>query len=314
MTSDPAHSNDPAAAIPRGARRYRGRWLTAAALPGLAGCHRTGVLDPQGPVARAETLILADATAIMLAVIVPVIGITLAFAFWYRRGNKHARRRPDFAYSGPVEMVVWSIPVLIVLFLGGIAWTSSHELDTAKPLKSDRPAINVEVVSLDWKWLFIYPDQGVATVNRLVVPAGTPIHLRLTSSGVMNSFLVPQLGSQIYTMAGMSTELNLLADKPGQYPGFSAQFSGDAFSDMRFTVDTVAPDRFAGWAAATRGRGKLLDLPAYRFLARPGRTGTGFYGAITPGLFDTIVADGTKWPCRSQLSDDPNTKGSARAC
>jgi cytochrome o ubiquinol oxidase subunit 2 len=341
MRSDPAYSNDFVATVaktswPQGAvgaergrggrpsnlgpddvaishhtKRLRPLFAPVAAIS-LAACHRSGVLDPQGPVARAETLILIDATAIMLAVIVPVIAVTLAFAWWYRRGNAHARRRSDFAYSGPIEMVVWSIPLLIILFLGGIAWTSSHELDTARPLKSDRPPVNVEVVSLDWKWLFIYPDQGVATVNRLVIPAGTPIRLRLTSSGVMNSFLVPQLGSQIYTMAGMTTELNLLADRPGQYKGFSAQFSGAGFSDMRFIVETVPPDRFGGWVAALRPHGGLLDIPAYRALARPALSATGYYGSVAPSLFDVIIADGTQWRCHTQAPSA--TKGSAVAC
>jgi cytochrome o ubiquinol oxidase subunit 2 len=284
------------------------------ATAGLAGCTRTGVLDPQGPVARAETLLLADALAIMLTVIAPVIAMTLGFAWWYAHGNPRARRLPEFAYSGSIEFVVWSIPLLIILFLGGIAWTSSHDLDTARPLDSKVPPIEVEVVSLDWKWLFIYPDDGVASVNRLVVPAGRPIHLRLTSAGVMNSLLVPQLGSQIYTMAGMTTELNLLADHPGRYPGFSAQFSGNDFSDMRFVVESLAPVQFAGWAASARSRGKLLDLAAYRSLARPGRSESGYWGSVQPKLFQTVVADGMRAPCRSQLSAESANNGSARAC
>jgi len=149
----------------------------------------------------------------------------------------------------------------------------------------------VQVVSLDWKWLFIYPQQGVASVNRLVVPAGTPVSLALTSATVMNSFFVPQLAGQIYTMAGMTTQLNLLAEQPGRYPGQSAQFSGDGFSGMRFTVDSVAPDAFAAWVSAARDQGRRLDGDGYAELAAPSRyVAPSTYGAIDPRLFEKIVA------------------------
>jgi cytochrome o ubiquinol oxidase subunit 2 len=263
----------------------------------LASCTPAGVLDPQGPVARSERLILGDASVIMATVVLPVIAMTLGFAWWYRRGNPRAQRRPDFAYSGQVEMVVWSIPVLIVTFLGGIAWTASHDLDPARPMRKGAPPIEVDVVSLDWKWLFLYPGQGVATVDRLVIPVGTPVHFRLTSSGVMNSFLVPQLGSQIYTMAGMTTELNLQADRPGHYPGLSAQFSGDGFSDMRFTVEALPPAQFQAWAGTARSGGGKLDAAAYQTLARPGPSGQLSFGAVQPGLFDAIVAQGRRRAC-----------------
>ena len=207
----------------------------------------TGVLDPQGPIGAAERTILLNATAIMLAVIVPVIVLTLVFAWWFRSGNRRARYLPDWSYSGRIELVTWSIPALIIMFLGGIAWISTHDLDPPVPLRSAVAPIDVEVVSLDWKWLFIYPDQAVASINRLVVPAATPIRFRLTSATVMNSFFVPQLGSQIYTMPRMTTRLNLQADRPGVYRGLSAQFSGDGFSDMRFDVVAVSPDGFARW-------------------------------------------------------------------
>ena len=183
----------------------------------------------KGRSVHAERLILLDATAIMLGVVVPVILATLVFAWWFRAGNSKATYRPDWAYSGRLEAIVWSIPALVVLFLGGIGWVSSHDLDPGKAIESNAAPLEIQVVSLDWKWLFIYPTQGIASVNRLVVPAGTPIHFRLTSATVMNSFFVPQLGSQIYTMAGMATQLNLLADQPGTYPGLSAQFSGEGF-------------------------------------------------------------------------------------
>ena len=154
-------------------------------------------------------------------------------AFWFRSSNKRARYLPDFEYSGRLELLVWSIPIMTVLLVGGVAWIGSYDLDPPKPIASSEKPVRVQVVSLDWKWLFIYPDEGIASVNHLTVPSGTPISFELTSSGVMNSFFVPQLGGQIYTMAGMVTRLHLLADQTGTYRGMSANYSGAGFSDMR---------------------------------------------------------------------------------
>jgi len=256
-----------------------------------------GVLDPHGPVAAAERTILLNATAIMLAVIVPVILLTLAFAWWFRAGNPWARREPDWAYSGAVEVTVWSIPTLVVLFLGGIAWIGSHDLDPARPVASSVAPIEVQVVSLDWKWLFIYPDLGVASVNHLVVPAGTPLRLQLTSASVMNSFFVPQLGSQIYTMAGMTTTLHLRADQAGTYAGLSAQFSGDGFSDMRFDTVAMPPAQFAQWLAGMRAGADTLDAPRYAALAKPGVVAApAAYAHVAPQLFQAILSGSVKPP------------------
>ena len=262
-----------------------------------------GVLDPQGPVAAAERTILANATVVMLAVVVPVILMTLAFAWWFRAGNRWARRDAAWAYSGAVEVTVWAIPALVVLFLGGIAWIGSHDLDPARPLPARTPPVNVQVVSLDWKWLFIYPDLGVASVNRLVVPAGAPLRLQLTSASVMNSFFVPQLGSQIYTMAGMTTTLNLQADRPGTYPGLSAQFSGDGFSDMRFDAVAVPPAQFAQWLADMRAGADTLDAARVRALARPATVPAPLaFARVAPGLYEAIVADTAKRPASSPMA------------
>jgi cytochrome o ubiquinol oxidase subunit 2 len=150
----------------------------------------------------------------MLAIVVPTIAATFAFAWWFRASNARARYLPDWVFSGRIELIVWSIPLLVIMLLGGVAGIGSHDLDPAKPLTSDTPPFEVQVVSLDWKWLFIYPSHGVASVNQLVIPAATPIHFSLTSASVMNVFFVPQLGSMIYTMNGMTTQLNLQADSP----------------------------------------------------------------------------------------------------
>jgi cytochrome o ubiquinol oxidase subunit II len=273
-----------------GALRAGGKALALIATATLGGCSQ-GVLDPQGPVASAERTILFNSLGIMLAIVIPTILATLGIAFWYRASNARARYLPDFEYSGLLEMIVWSIPAMTVLLLGGIGWISAHDLDPRKPLAGGGKPVVVQVVSLDWKWLFIYPDQGIAAVNTLTIPSGTPISFELTSSGVMNSFFVPQLGSQIYTMAGMVTHLQLQADAPGTYPGFSAQFSGDGFADMNFTVHAVPLDQFAQWTAATRSTGPALDAQGYAALIAPSAAVAPFtYRSVAPDLFKTIVS------------------------
>ena len=258
----------------------------------LGGCSE-GVLDPKGPIAAAERLIMFNSLGIMLAIVIPTILATLAVAFWFRASNSRAAYLPDFEYSGRLELLVWSIPAMTVLLVGGVAWVGAHDLDPRKPISSSTPPVTVQVVSLDWKWLFIYPEQRIASVNKLVVPVGTPINFELTSSGVMNSFLVPQLGSQIYTMSGMVTRLHLQADHPGTYPGLSAMFSGDGFSDMRFTVDAVTDNGFARWVSQAREAGPALDTKAYADLVKPSKAVAPFtYRTAAPDLFSRIVNAG----------------------
>jgi cytochrome o ubiquinol oxidase subunit II len=265
--------------------------LLAVALIGaamLGGCSE-GVLDPKGPIAAADRQILLNALGIMLAIVVPVILATLGVAYWFRASNERARYRPNFEYSGRLEVLVWSIPAMTVFLVGGVAWVGSHDLSPRKPIVSTVKPLRVQVTSLDWKWLFIYPDEGVASVNYLAIPVGTPVSFELTSSGVMNSFFVPQLGSQIYTMAGMTTRLHLQADQPGNYRGMSAQFSGDGFADMHFNVEAVAPEKFLEWVGATRNVGGELNAATYAELAEPSERVVPFtYRSVTPGLFDRI--------------------------
>ena len=259
----------------------------------LAGCTE-GVLDPKGPIAAAERQVLFNALGIMLAIVIPTILATLGVAAWFRASNKRARYLPDFEYSGRLELLVWAIPAMTVILVGGVAWVGSHDLDPRRPLVSNAASevkpVHVQVVSLDWKWLFIYPEQGIASVNQLTVPVGTPVSFELTSSGVMNSFFVPQLGSQIYTMAGMVTRLHLQADHAGTYRGLSANYSGEGFADMRFRVDAVPAEDFAKWADAARGAGPVLDAQAYAELARPSKAVVPFnYGAVAPDLFNVVL-------------------------
>jgi cytochrome o ubiquinol oxidase subunit II len=255
----------------------------------LGGCDE-GVLDPKGPIASAERLLLINSTAIMLVVVIPVILATLAFAWWYRSSNARARRSTTEDYEGRIEFVVWSIPALTVILVSGVIWIGSHQLDPRAPIPASAEPLRVDVVALDWKWLFIYPGQRVAAVNELVIPAGTPVRFRLTSATVMNSFFIPQLGGQIYTMGGMTTHLNLLADVPGDYPGFSANFSGDGFSDMRFVAKAVPAGDFDNWVKETRRAGAVLDDAGYAALAKPSKAvPPKTYRWVEPDLFERII-------------------------
>ena len=261
----------------------------AAAACVLAGCGG-GVFDPQGPIGAADRQITLNALAIMLAIAVPTIVAAVVFAWWFRASNPRARRLPQWVYSGRLELLVWSIPLLTILFLGGVTWVGSHRLDPFAAIPGGGRPVEVQVVSLDWKWLFLYPDEGIATVNDLVVPAGTPVHFSLTSGSVMNAFFVPQLGSMVATMNGMVTQLHLQADHPGDYYGESTQFSGDGFSDMNFTLHAVPADRFRAWVAEVHARGSTLDRSGYEALARQSREKKALeFGSFDRGLFQAIA-------------------------
>jgi cytochrome o ubiquinol oxidase subunit 2 len=255
----------------------------------LASC-RGGVLDPLGPVGADDATILIDATLIMLAIVVPTILLAFWMAWKYRASNTSAEYLPYWSYSGRIEAVVWSIPILTIMFIGGVIWIGSYKLDPFKPLPSKKPALEVQVVSLDWKWLFIYPQQGVATVNQLVVPAGTPVHFSITSASVFNVFFVPRLGSMIYAMPGMVSQLNLQADRPAVMFGQSAHFSGDGFSDMQFQVRSVPDAEFGAWIQTAKGGDKALDRAAYAQLARQSQNVKPYaYASVDPKLFDAVA-------------------------
>jgi cytochrome o ubiquinol oxidase subunit 2 len=289
-------------AVTRLGRKAAWCWAVLAAPLLLTAC-QPAVLDPQGPVGIAEKTILIDSLAIMLAIVVPTIVATFAFAWWFRASNTRSRYLPTWAYSGRIELIVWGIPLLVVMLLGGVAWVGAHDLDPAKPLTQPQaPAwpwptgpssapLEVQVVSLDWKWLFIYPGQGIASVNHLVVPAGVPVHFSLTSASVMNAFFIPQLGSMIYAMNAMTTQLNLQADAPGTFPGLSSHYSGDGFSGMHFEVQALPAAEFAAWVAATRNNGPTLDAASYAELSKQSLNTAPFtYGSAAPDLFKQIVS------------------------
>jgi len=266
------------------------RSLAAFALTPLAGCSG-GVLDPAGPVGADDAKIMIDATLIMLAIVIPTILLAFWMAWRYRASNAKAQYLPEWSYSGRIEAVVWSIPTLTIMFIGGLIWIGSVRLDPFRPLPAKVPPVEVQVVALDWKWLFIYPQQGVATVNQLVLPAGTPAHFSITSGSVFNVFFVHRLGSMIYAMPGMVSQVWLQADRPGAMFGQSAQFSGDGFSDMQFQVKSVPAAEFASWVQTARAAGPVLDRAQYAALARQSqRVAPITYRGVDPQLFLAIAS------------------------
>jgi cytochrome o ubiquinol oxidase subunit 2 len=221
---------------------------------------------------------------------VPTIIGVLVFAWWFRASNTRARYQPGFVYSGRIELIVWAIPLLVILFLGGVIWIGAHDLDPFKPIETQEKPVEVQVVSLDWKWLFVYPELGVASVNDLVVPVKAPVHFSLTSASVMNMFFVPQLGSMVATMHGMVTQLWLQADQIGELYGQSSQFSGDGFAGMNFIVHAVPPDRFQQWVATAGQAGPTLDAAAYHALLQPSQNVAPYtYRSVAANLFDDIA-------------------------
>lgn len=272
-------------------RAFRRTTPALCAALALGGCAR-GVLQPAGPVSGADSKILLDAVAIMAAIVVPTIVALIVIGWWFRSTNTRARYQPSFVYSGRLEIIVWGIPILTIIFLSGLTWIGAHELDPFIPLaaKAGDSPLEVQVISLDWKWLFIYPRQRIASVNEMVIPAGTPVHLDLTSATVMNQFFVPQLGGMIATMNGMHSKLSLEADHPGNYDGISAQFSGDGFSGMRFVVHAVTQDDFQRWAAKTKQNGPVLDRNGYFDLLRNSCNVRPFtYRSADPNLFAAVA-------------------------
>jgi len=262
----------------------------AAALAALAaGCDRAVVLNPKGPIADAERGLIIDAFSVMMLVIVPVIVLAFIFAWRYRAG-RNATYTPTWAYSAKVDAVVWLIPALIVIAVGVLVWRSTHKLDPYREIASNAPPLDVQVVAQDWKWLFIYPEQGIAVVNQLALPVDRPVSLRITSDTVMNSFYVPALAGQIYAMAGMQTRLQMLADQPGKFVGRNTQYSGGGFSDQHFEVLAMTAADFDAWVARAKQSADRLDAGTYARLAEKSRRNpVVYYSAIEPRLFDSII-------------------------
>ncbi|WP_115718690.1 ubiquinol oxidase subunit II [Gallaecimonas mangrovi] len=257
----------------------------------LAGCDNMVLLNPKGPVGHGEMKLIITAFILMLLVVVPVIIMTIVFAWRYRASNTKATYKPMWSHSNALEAVVWSIPLIIILILGVLTYKSTHELDPYRPLDSAKEPMTVQVVSLDWKWVFIYPKQGIASVNELVIPTGTPVKFEITSGTVMNSFFIPQLGGQIYAMSGMSTQLHLQADHPGTYDGFSANYSGAGFSDMKFKAIATANDQdFDAWVAKVKNSANDLTYQGYEKMAlKQSVLPVEYFSSVEPNIYTQIV-------------------------
>jgi cytochrome o ubiquinol oxidase subunit 2 len=291
----------------------------------FAGCN-TVVLNPSGDIAAQQGHLLIISTALMLLIIVPVIALNFIFAWRYRENNTSAKYEPDWDHSTKLELVIWGAPLLIIIALGLLAWIGTHKLDPYRPLERldvNRPVpvgtkpLLVQVVALDWKWLFIYPEQNIATVNELVTPADVPVRFKLTASTVMNSFVIPALAGQIYAMPGMVTTLNAVLNKTGEYEGFSGNYSGAGFSHMRFKYHGVSAADFESWVRKTKAGGGMLDRADYLALETPSeRDPVRRYGAVAPKLYDAIVnrcvAPGTVCKSDIRAADAERAKSATR--
>lgn len=269
----------------------------------LAGCENQVLLSPKGEVGMAERDLILFATGLMLLVVLPVIGMTLYFAWKYRATNEKAEYLPDWHHSNKIEAAVWLIPVVIIVVLGTVTWISTHKLDPYRPLVSDVKPINVEVVALDWKWLFIYPDLGVASVNEMAMPVNVPVNFKLTSSSIMNSFFIPALGSQVYSMPSMQTKLHLVANQEGVFDGISANYSGQGFAQMRFKAHSLNQADFDKWIADAKASGQELSRDRYASLVQPSEKAPVQYFAYNDkALFHNIV--NRCWDGKSVCIDD----------
>jgi cytochrome o ubiquinol oxidase subunit II len=273
------------------------RLLLLGVLP-LSGCH-TVLMSPSGDLALQQRNLIITSLILMLLIVVPVIVMTLVFAWHYRASNAKANHDPEWDHSTMLELLIWSAPLLIIIALGALTWVSTHKLDpfrpldrvaAGKPMPADARPLEVDVVALDWKWLFIYPEQNMAVVNELVAPVDRPIQFRITASTVMNSFFIPALAGQIYAMPGMETQLQAVINKPGQFDGFSANFSGDGFSHMNFVFHGMSDSEFAQWVDKAKAGGDALSRDEYVKLARPSEQDPiHYYASVAPGLFPAIV-------------------------
>ena len=264
----------------------------------LSGCSAI-LLHPAGDIAVRERDLVIASTGLMLLIILPVIVATLVFAWRYRASNTAAVYDPNFHHSTQLEVLIWTAPLMIIIALGALTWISTHlldpyrslgRIDASRPVAAELRPLTVEVVALDWKWLFFYPDQGIATVNELATPIDVPINFRITSATVMNSFFIPALAGQIYAMAGMETKLHAVANRPGTYEGFSGNYSGAGFSRMHFKYLALSPTAFTEWVAKAKTSNAALDLATYRELEKPSEgVAPTFYSKVAIGLYDRIL-------------------------
>jgi cytochrome o ubiquinol oxidase subunit 2 len=270
----------------------------------MTGCDKLIVLNPKGPIGQEETTLIYMSIGAMLIVIVPVFVMTYLFVKRYRDSNNDADYQPDWVHSTKVELLIWLVPLMIVAFLSYLVWVKTYELDPYKPIASEHKPLNIEVISMDWNWLFIYPDYNIAMVNELVIPEKVPLSFRLTSATVMTSFFIPQLGSQMYAMAGMQTKLHLLADETGTYEGHNIEFSGEGYDTMHFEVIAKTMQDFEEWMNEVKAKNNQLDLAAYKQLSQPSTNyPITIFSPVEPGLFNHVMQSFMGW-----MGDNQNMK------
>lgn len=252
--------------------------------------HNMGVFNPKGVIALAERNLMITTVCLMLIVVIPVFIMLAVFSWRYRAGNTKAKYTPDWQNNSALETIWWIIPTVIIVILGTITWVSSHQLDPFRPLDSNVKPITIQVVALDWKWLFIYPEQNIATVNFAQFPKDVPINFQITADAPMNSFWIPQLGGQIYAMAGMTTQLHLMASEAGSYAGSSANFSGDGFSGMKFVAKASSQEEFDQWVNEVRQSPITLTQNEYNELAKQSENNpVTYYSSVAEKLYTTII-------------------------
>lgn len=276
----------------------RNIYITALGALLLSGCD-TVVLSPSGDIAAQQASLIVWSTILMLIIVVPVIVLTLLFAWRYRASNKDATYAPDWDHSTSLELVIWAAPLAIIIALGALTWVSTHKLDPyrpldriaeGKPVPADVEPLIVEVVAMDWKWLFFYPEEGIAVVNELAAPVDRPIKFKITATTMMNSFYIPALAGQIYAMGGMETQLHAVINKAGSYEGFSANYSGAGFNGMRFTFKGMSDTDFEQWVTGIKAGGEPLRRDNYKALEQPSiNNPVQYFSAVAPGLYDAIL-------------------------
>jgi cytochrome o ubiquinol oxidase subunit 2 len=270
-------------------------------VPLLAGCKalELGVMNHAGPIAESQWNLYLIVAAVLVFVAGPVLIMVPLIAWHYRLSNREDAYRPDWGFSWPIEILTWIPPIGIVIGLGFLLWTSTHRLDPYKPLASSVPPVEVQAVALDWKWLFIYPDERIATVNQLAIPVDRPIHLSLTSGTVMQSLLIPQLAGQIYAMAGMRTQLHFAASRTGVFRGLNTQYNGEGFQNEKFAVIAMRKGDYDRWLARVRASARPLDGAALRQVtARSTAPNPMLFSQVPPGLFHKMMAASTRAAAR----------------
>lgn len=258
----------------------------------LSGCQDAVLINSKGAIGIEQRDLIYKAVGLMLIVVIPAILLSVLFAWKYRAANAQKNEyKPDWEHSNKIEFVVWTIPLIIIVILGTITWKTAFSLHPYKPIEHEKEAMVVEVVSLDWKWMFIYPEQGIATINELAIPVDRPIEFKLTSDSVMNSFFIPQLGGQIYVMAGMQTRLHLIANEVGEYKGISASYSGAGFSGMKFKTLAKTDEDFNAWVQNVKSTGSSLDnFEVFKVIAKPSENApVAYFNNVVPDLFRQVV-------------------------